>query len=87
MRSGQSEKASPYSFCPKQLFSEIMTPLILPSGPVEVVSPARNLKLFFFLPWEGMLRLGLEVFGVRMEGNSAQNLCFAVCCFVCMCGK
>lgn len=48
--------------------------------------PSQESKAFCFEGVRG-IRQGLEVTGVGIEGYSAQNLCFAVCCSRCMCGE
>lgn len=48
--------------------------------------PRQETKAFCFVGVRGV-RQELEVIGVGTEGYSAQNLCFAVCCSVCMCGE
>lgn len=44
--------------------------------------PSQETKAFCFVGVGGV-RQELEVIGVGAEGNSARNLCFAVCCSVC----
>lgn len=44
--------------------------------------PSQESKAFCFVGIRGV-RQGLQFTGVGLEGYSAQNLCFAICCSVC----